>query len=443
MLSLQLFKEIRERIRKLLCLTPPGEDRRRDGFVARALRFLYSIGKVFLRDECFSRGAALAYITILSIFPLVATLLFLVPVFFSAGEIQKVQGDVGKFIFSFIIPDSGNAFDARLQEYFTIYKEKAPGIGAVGLVVTFVAAVVLFYIVEGAFNLIWKVKKRRHILKSFMIFTGVIVWIPILIGLSLFYTRKYSWMAPGGVAFHLQLLPFVMGFLGLFFAYYYIPNTNVRPLCAAIGAFIGAILWQIAKRTFGPIISHFATYTNLFQSAGAIPFFLVWLYVSWLIILFGIIISYCAQNLNALMIEDLSRSIDIIDPAVVLILLYVIGDYFEKGKGSVLFSDIRNACPIGARDLANHLAYLEEENLISCNTSEDSYILKKPSDKIFLREILSLKKRTQKLLYYDGSARDVFFDEMHRIDATLKDVLRDHSLGSLLRQVYGGGNPPR
>jgi hypothetical protein len=118
-------------------------------WAAQAYRFMTTVGKVFSKDRCFQIGAVLTYVTLLSIFPLVAVLLFLVPVFFSA---EQTRMEVGEFILKGLIPSTGEWFDKQLESYFQVFHEKAAGIGAMGLVFLFLMAVIMFVVVERSFN---------------------------------------------------------------------------------------------------------------------------------------------------------------------------------------------------------------------------------------------------------------------------------------------------
>jgi membrane protein len=399
-------------------------------WAAQAYRFMTTVGKVFSKDRCFQIGAVLTYVTLLSIFPLVAVLLFLVPVFFSA---EQTRMEVGEFILKGLIPSTGEWFDKQLESYFQVFHEKAAGIGAMGLVFLFLMAVIMFVVVERSFNEIWKAGRRRSVLKAFAVFSGVIIWIPLCIGASYYLTRKLAAGTGGGWGSNLtSYLPFLLTFVGLTLANLYVPNTRVRLSSALLGALVAATLWEVAKANFGTYIGKYGTYTTLFRAVGAIPYLLVWVYVSWLIILIGVVIAYCSQNFRALLIEDISKSFDLIDSSVVLALLYVVGDYFVQGRGGVAVADLQNYCPLKADDLQTHLGYLEQQGYVYFQPEEESYILKKPPGQIRLRELLRFKDKIEGVLFYQSDAKRRLLARLSDLDATLDQLLKDQTLEELL-----------
>ncbi len=434
------MKKFTERVKKLLYL---GEDvvATRDSAMARAghtaqrwlaqlYRFVITVGKVFSKDRCFQISAVLTYVTLLSIFPLVAVLLFLVPVFFSA---QQTRLDVGEFILKGLIPSTGEWFDKQLESYFQVFHDKAAGIGAVGLIGLFLMAVIMFVVVERSFNQIWKISRRRSLLKAFAVFSGVIIWIPLCIGASYYLTRELAAGTPGGWGSNMtSFLPFLLAFLGLSLANLYVPNTQVKLTSAILGALIAAILWEVAKANFGTYVAKYGTYTTLFRAVGVIPYLLLWVYFSWLIILLGVVIAYCSQNFRALLIEDISKSFDLIDSSVVLALLYVVGDYFVEGRGGAPLSDLQNFCPLNQDDLQTHLAYLERQGYVYFQPEEESYILKKPPGQIQLRELLRFKDKIDGVLFYQSAAKRRLLERLGDLDATLDQILKEQTLEELL-----------
>jgi len=155
---------------------------------------------------------------------------------------------------------------------------------------------------------------------------------------------------------------------------------------------------------------------------------LVWVYFSWLIILLGVVIAYCSQNFRALLIEDISKSFDLIDSSVVLALLYVVGDYFVEGRGGAPLSDLQNFCPLKQDDLQTHLAYLERQGYVYFQPEEESYILKKPPGQIQLRDLLRFKQKIDGVLFYQLAAKRRLLERLDDLDATLDQLLKELSL---------------
>jgi YihY family inner membrane protein len=441
-------------------------------FPERLVRFLLTVVRVFFRTHCFERSASLTFASLFSLFPLVAVLLFIIPLFFTDVDTQQ---NVQRFILSSLIPAttprieeaisqqsgqtngslqetnqtdvattatgsvaaSGGPPQDVLQRYFNqyleTYKQQRGKIGAVGLIALLLAAIVLFIIVERTFNEIWKVKRPRSFLKASTIFTGMIIWIPLFIGLSFYLTAELGKRSETIGTGH-KLLPIVLVFLALNLAYLYLPNTKVRLRNAALGAAIVTILWEMARASLGTSVEKLTNYTNLLQTVGAIPFFLSWLYVSWVIILLGVVIAYCSQNLRHLMIEDISKTHDVLDASVLLSILFVVGDYFATGKGGITFSELRNTCPLQTQALTAHLSYLEERSIVQFIADEETYILKMPPEKIYLKDFIDFEHKAEQFFFYDEAAKKRFLSRLAAIDGSLSQILRDQTLANLLQQ---------
>jgi membrane protein len=433
-------------------------------FPERLVRFLLTVVRVFFRSRCFESSAALTFASLFSLFPLVAVLLFIIPLFFTDVETQK---NVQRFILSSLIPPTTARIDGALSQqagttpadtltsptipvsgtheaaqdvflryfnqYLDTYKQQRGKIGAVGLITLLLAAIILFIAVEQTFNEIWKVKRRRSLLKASTVFTGMIIWIPLFIGLSFYLTAelgKHSETITTGR----KLLPIGLVFLALNLAYLYLPHTKVRVRNAALGAAVATILWEIARGSLGRSVEKLVNYTNLLQTVGAIPFFLSWLYVSWVIILLGVVIAYCSQNLRHLMIEDISKTHDVLDASVLLSILFVVGDYFVKGRGGITFSELRNICPLQTQALSAHLGFLEEKGTLQFIPDEETYLLKVPPEKIYLRDFLGFAQKTGEFFFYDAEAKKRFLSRLAALDGSLSEVVRDQTLASLLQQ---------
>jgi membrane protein len=319
------------------------------------------------------------------------------------------------------------------NQYLETYKQQKRKIGTLGLIALLLAAIILFIAVEQAFNEIWKVKRRRSFVKASTVFTGTIIWIPLFIGLSFYFTSKLAQhsetISTGG-----KLLPVILIFLALNLAYLYLPNTKVKIRNALLGAAIATILWEIARAGLGTYVDKLTNYTNLLQTVGAIPFFLSWLYVSWLIILLGVVVAYCSQNLRHLMIEDISQTQDVLDSSVLLSILFVVGDYFARGKGGITFSDLRNICPLQTQLLSAHLGFLEERGIIQYVPEEEMYLLKSPPEKVYLKDFMGHGKKVKQFFFYDKAARERFLTKLNSIDGSLAETLGERTLASLIEE---------
>ena len=419
---------IRNTIHKLIYIDPtvPLHD---VPLYKKVFRFMYTVWKVFLRTSGFQRAAALAFATLFGIFPLIAVLLFLVPVFFGSAEMQK---DVGEVILTYILPATSD-MESTLNHYIEIYQTRATQIGVVGLIALLSAGIALFIIVEQSFNDIWRVQRKRSFLKASTVFAGVIVWMPLFIGLSIFLTTEFLIRTRAEVSSLKDIFPIILVLLGFSLAYFLIPNTRVHVIPAITGALFASLFWEIARTLFDRSMKFFPT-LNIVQSIGAIPYFLVWLYINWIIILVGVIIAYCLQNYHLLLREDIAYNARVLDPVVLLMMLFHVGKHFMAGRGAVNVGELRNLCPLPTADFLQHLGCLEKMGFIVVNNEAETVLLAQPPDKIPLESILQFSSKAKTMFHLSviDEAGQQFLTRLQQMDQNMTATLTDKSLSFFL-----------
>jgi membrane protein len=155
----------------------------------------------------------------------------------------------------------------------------------------------LFQNVDRALNDIWGVRRRRSLAQQATIYWVVITLGPLLLAGSVMLGQGTRSALAGS---HLGFLLPVAGSLltCIFFstAYLIVPNTKVRPRYAAAGGFVAGVAWEIAKWAYATFVARSVRYSAIYGSVAAVPIFLLWLYVSWAIVLFGARLAFVFQN---------------------------------------------------------------------------------------------------------------------------------------------------
>ena len=229
----------------------------------------------------------LAYITLLSIVPMLTVLLSILskfPVF------ENVGGVLQSFIINNFVPASGDAVHAALQEFIA----NTGKMTAVGAAFLFVAALMLISNIDKNLNYIWRVKKKRRAVFSFSMYWMVLTLGPILVGASIAATsyitslRLLDSEAISTVYDQLlRWLPFILSFSAFVGLYLLVPNKKVLFSHAVIGAMIAAVLFELSKKGFAAYITEFPSYQLSYGARAAIPILFVWVYLCWLIVLIG------------------------------------------------------------------------------------------------------------------------------------------------------------
>lgn len=255
--------------------------------------FLAQVFSQFIQGGFLNRAASLAYTTLLSIVPLLTVsfgVLSSFPVF--KGIAQKIQA----FVFENFVATSAQTVQQQLQNFME-QTTKLPVIGLLGLVIT---AVLLVFSIEQAFNAVWKVKRRREDVSAFLMYWGVITFVPIIVGIGITFTSsilafpffEFSKITHGLREVIFFVAPYILTYSVFAVLYLALPNCKVPMRSALLAAIPATILFELAKQGFAVYIINFPTYTLIYGALATVPIFLIWLYVSWVVILFGAVISY-------------------------------------------------------------------------------------------------------------------------------------------------------
>ena len=262
-----------------------------------------TIGKCSIDDRLTSAAASLAFTTLLALVPLITICI----VIFSAFPISHHIGNaVSQFIFQNFLPDFGKV----VQQYLHGFVHQAQRLSVIGIVVLAVTAVLMMVTVEQTFNRIWKVEYRVVGVKSFILYWAVLSLVPVFIGLSIAIT-SYLISLPlvmgtvtklGIQSFLWSSAPWILILLILWLLYVAVPNCKVPRRYGLIGALIATILFALVKNGFVFYINRYATYNFIYGAVAVIPIFLIWVYLLWLVVLFGALIT------NVLTITSFRRS---------------------------------------------------------------------------------------------------------------------------------------
>lgn len=283
---------------------PARDQRRPRAALYRASRIAYSVFRGFLDNRLTIRAAALTYYSVLSVVPFLA-LAFSVLKGFGAYS-AFVEGTVRPYLWHTFAgnPALVGAFERILA---FVSRTDLSRLGALGLLLLVYTSVSLIRSVEQALDEIWGVQTGRPLLRQVTDYIALLVTTPLLVMVATtLATAAQSWAIVrflrekldlgGAIDFALRFTSVVVVWIALFAIYAILPNERIRARSAAIGAAVGAALWQ------GALIGHVkfqvgvASYNALYSVLSAIPIFLVWTYVSWLTVLVGAQVAASHQN---------------------------------------------------------------------------------------------------------------------------------------------------
>jgi membrane protein len=248
----------------------------------RASTFLRFTARRFLDEHCLQTAGALAFTSLFALVPLITVVL---GVFAAFPVFAQWRDKITVFIFANFVPATGDI----VQTYFTQFADNASKATAVGILILIFSAVSLMLSIEDAFNRIWRVKVSRKAAARFAMYWTTLTLGPLLLVGTLAIS---SWVFASPLLAGVDVevfgwLPFLMQWFALSVAYLLIPNCPVKWRHAVVGGLLTAITFELAKRGFAIYIRDNASYQQIYGALAAVPIFIFWIYLSWILVLLG------------------------------------------------------------------------------------------------------------------------------------------------------------
>lgn len=251
-------------------------------------QFAAYVFRRFVADRGWRMAAGLSYTSLLAIVPLTAiafSMLAAFPVF------ENVKDQFQDAVFANLLPESANA----MRQYFDGFVKNTASLSAVGIIALALTAVLLLGTIEADINAIFRVQRARNLASKLLVFWAMITLGPLLLGAS-FSLSTYFFAATKlmGVDVLKGPLGALTGFLPtliiiiLFTLFYFaIPNRPVRITTALIGGVVAGLVFALLRKGFGWYVATFPTYQNVYGALSVIPIFLIWMYLSWTVVIMG------------------------------------------------------------------------------------------------------------------------------------------------------------
>jgi len=346
----------------------------------------------FRADNCFQYAGALSYTTVFALVPLTVTVfgvLSAFPVFDQWAERLR------SYVFAHFVPAAG----ATIESYLAGFAANASSLTGVGIVFLIVSALLMMYSIEDAFGRIFRVTRPRAAVSRFVVYWTVLSLGPLLIAASLAIST-YLFALPLFVEFDrglglsqrlLVLVPALVTWLALTLSYAVIPNTEVRWRHAAIGALVATVLFELGKRGFVLYLTNFPSYQRIYGAFAAVPIFLIWVYLSWNIVLLGALL---ASVLSSFRYHPEERKLPVgHEFAALLRTLTALAGAHAEGRGLKL------------DDLHDHVPGVSDEQLLRCLTDLKALRVVEQSARGYWRIIRDLDQVRLAQIYENGGYR--------------------------------------
>ena len=322
----------------------------------------------FQQDQCLTRAAGLAFASLLALVPLTALLFSL---FSALGSFGEVLDRLQIFLITQLLPASQEEVMVSVARFV----ENTKALGVVGLLFFLLTSVFLLNTIQSTFNAVWGSGGGRLSLRRLATYASVLVVGSFVLSIGLNLTGMLRPLLDGPALAELKsLLTLLTGvfpplfiFCALLLMIVFIPSGRVRFPGALLGAAVGTLLWEIARRIFFFWVTYVIRLSIVYGSLAALPIFLIWLYVAWAIVLFALELAYLYQHRY---LVRLGRSLGQAGPAEHLLfgldVYLTIAGRFHQGLSPPRLEQVAARLAAASADVARVVdLFLQEKQLLS------------------------------------------------------------------------------
>jgi membrane protein len=336
----------------------------------------------FIADQGTNNAAALTYTTLFAVVPMMTvtfSMLSAIPAFQDTGE------QIQSFIFRNFVPSAGET----LQQYLRDFTTQARQLTWVGVVVLAATAFWMLVTIEKTFNTIWRVRQPRRGVSSFLLYWAILSLGPLLLGggfaISTYIASLSMISGPDallGVQALLKFMPLLFSVAAFTLLYATVPNAQVPIRHAFFGGLFAAILFEVAKMLFGLYVRLFPSYQLIYGAFATVPLFLLWIYLSWLIVLVG------AELVCSLGISQQWRRRAMPRLLMVFGVLRVFYQRQQSGLKVRLRDVQRQGWQLAEHEWEETLAFLEQQKLVA-PTGSGNWVLSRDLSHYPVQQLLS------------------------------------------------------
>lgn len=340
-------------------------------------QFILFVIKRFEADRCRDQAGSLTYTTLFAVVPMLTVFLVIIS---SIKALEPARQQLQQMIYSNFLPKTSIAFDKA----FNVFTQNSSNLTVIGVLFLFITTVMMLTSIETVFNRIWRVQETRNGIVGFMRYWTIISLGPILLGSAFVISstlasmnvlsNNFAGYQVDGTAL-LWVISFALTVIGFFILYWTIPNRSVPIKAAAISGLFSAIVFELLKNLFGFIMTNFTSYTIVYGAFAAVPIFLLWIFMSWNIVLLGVEISYALTAFHTGKTQTRHP---------ILMLLDVLELFYQKQKTGKAVTDTEVLKILGRGEIGRWPAYvvmLEKLNLVT-RTDNNEYVLARNLDTI-------------------------------------------------------------
>lgn len=422
------------------------DDLRRLAGPRRILVFVLRVVHLLLRElvggQLNLRAMSLVYTTLLSIVPLLAVSLSVLKGF---GYHQRLE----HYLFGILLEPLGPS-GAEVTGTIIGFVDniKVGMLGSVGFALLIYTVIALVQKIEAAFNFVWQIERLRPMAQRFSNYLSVITIGPVLIFSAVGFTaailqtelaQKLASVEPFGTLFLYlsRMVPYILVCLAFTFMYIVMPNTRVRFRAALVGGVLAGVLWKITGWGFAAFIASSAKYAAIYSSFAILVLLLIWMYLSWLILLVGSQIAYFVQNPKFMTLHRVQFVLsNRLREQLALQLMYLVGYHYLHNKRPWQLDQLIDHLGLPDEPVARMLGVLVDAGYLVEVQNDDVtvYLPRRDPETMILADLLDAVRGAGEsgfLSVEQLTRSDAVTRLMHAIGGSLHDTLQQRTVRDL------------
>lgn len=359
----------------------------------RFLRFPYAILRDVISGDLTLRAMGLVYTTMLSIVPLLAFS-------FSVLKGFGIHKQIRPLLLQFFEPLGQSGVEMTNSIIGFVDNVQGTILGTFGLIFLIYTVISMIQKVEDSFNYVWQVERPRSFARRFSEYVSVLLIGPVLmftaIGLlasleSTTLVQRLSEIEPFGTTlFYIsRYAPFVLVIFVFSFVYTFVPNTRVKLSAALVGGTTAGIIWATIGKLFAALVAASTKYTAIYSGFAIVVMALMWLYISWLILLLGAQIAFYYQNPEFL--RSGRKRVELaglLREKLALSTMYLLAAAYYEGRNEWTLNKLASHFGVPAKAFSSVTSALEERGLIVA-TENEQLMPGRALDTILLTDVLA------------------------------------------------------
>ncbi len=361
----------------------------------RWIRTVLILGRDLAFGQLTLRAMSLVYTTLLSIVPLLA-------LSFSVLKAFGVHSQIEPLLRNLLTPLGEQSIEVTNRITSFIENMNVGVLGALGLTLLLYTAISLMQKIEESLNFVWHISRPRGLGERFSRYLSVLMVGPILVFSALGLTgtmmnidavRALSAVPLLGDALQTasRLVPYLLVIAAFTFVYLFIPNTRVRFWPALIGGAVGGVVWQTAGWLFATFVASSGQYAAIYSGFAILILFMIWLYVSWLVLLFGASVAFYVQHPEYLYLSaGEPRLSHRVRERLALSVMNLVTQRFIQGERPHTMPDFVRLLAVPMHVLERVMSALEGRQLLSPSGDDPPlYLLARDPAAISLAEVMA------------------------------------------------------